>query len=183
MMTETKNKKELHLWNFIELSDFVTLGGLITALLSIQQAVSGNLVIAFILLAVCIPFDHLDGKVARWTGKTNRIFGEVIDSLSDTVSYLVAPAVVVYLAGFNHPAEMVLLACFVSVGILRLARFSCIKEFKHLTVGMPVTYNGLLVPLFFAAQQLFGFDQQIVFFIGMLCSTLAMGSTLGLPEL
>lgn len=78
--------------------------------------------LAIILAAV---FDALDGRVARMTG-TSSDFGVQLDSLSDLVSFGVAPAVLMYhwgLSEFGVPGLLVAFA-FAAAGALRLARFN-----------------------------------------------------------
>jgi CDP-diacylglycerol--serine O-phosphatidyltransferase len=175
--------KDYRLINFIELPDFVTMLGIVSGLLAIHQSSVGNFPFSFILLMFCVVFDHFDGKVARWLGKTNRPFGEALDSLGDTTSFLVAPALVGYYLGFSRAPELVLLGLFILTGILRLARFNSIKELENKTIGMPVTYNGLILPLLFFAQVLFGLDLHLSLAAGFIVSTLAMGSTIPLPNI
>ena len=70
-------------------------------------------------------FDLLDGRVARLT-KGGSKFGEEYDSLSDLVSFGIAPAMLMYLWSIESFGRMGWLACFVFIacGALRLARFN-----------------------------------------------------------
>jgi CDP-diacylglycerol--serine O-phosphatidyltransferase len=77
-------------------------------------------------------FDGLDGRVARWTN-TASAFGKEYDSLSDMVSFGVAPAIVTYQWGVARIAEygplwrrVGWLVCFfyAAAAALRLARFN-----------------------------------------------------------
>ena len=69
--------------------------------------------------------DGLDGRVARLTN-TQSEFGAQYDSLSDMVSFGVAPALVMYLWAFSSLGRLGLFAAFVHTagGALRLARFN-----------------------------------------------------------
>ena len=70
-------------------------------------------------------FDSVDGRVARLTG-TQSSFGEQFDSLSDLISFGMAPAMIYYfkfLAGSGRPG-MVVAFIFLLCGALRLARFN-----------------------------------------------------------
>ena len=179
-MTE---RKDYRLINFIELPDLVTMLGIVSGLLAIHQSSIGNFPFSFILLMFCVVCDHFDGKVAHWLGKTHRPFGEALDSLGDTVSFLLAPALVGYYLGFNRALELALLGLFLLTGILRLARFNSIKELEHKTIGMAVTYNGVIFPLFFLAAHFFSLDVHLTLGAGYLFSTLMMGSTIPLPNI
>jgi CDP-diacylglycerol---serine O-phosphatidyltransferase len=102
-----------------------------------------------ILIFVAMVFDVMDGKVARWTRTTSK-FGMEMDSLSDVVSFGVAPAVLVK-AMIDH--ELVLrgtfpmldryiwpmLATYVACAALRLARYNVEAQTGHRSFffGMP----------------------------------------------
>ena len=59
---------------------------------------------AGVAVFVAMIFDGLDGRVARWT-HTESAFGKEYDSLSDMVSFGVAPAIVTYQWGVARIAE------------------------------------------------------------------------------
>ena len=85
-------------------------------------------------------FDGLDGRVARMTN-TQSDFGVQYDSLSDMVSFGVAPAVVAYGWGVSDLGKLGLAAAFVyaSCAALRLARFNVQAEMadKKTFTGLP----------------------------------------------
>ncbi len=103
---------------------------------------------AAILVFVAMIFDGLDGRVARLT-KSESAFGEQYDSLSDLISFGVAPAVIIYLwslkglsesslgviADFAWFAAYIYLTC----AALRLARFNVQigSVDKRFFIGMP----------------------------------------------
>jgi CDP-diacylglycerol--serine O-phosphatidyltransferase len=71
-------------------------------------------------------FDMLDGRVARYAGATSR-FGVEYDSIADTVSFGVAPAVIAFNAGSLQElgwTGWVLAFTFTACAALRLARFN-----------------------------------------------------------
>lgn len=70
-------------------------------------------------------FDSVDGRVARLTG-TQSSFGEQFDSMSDVVSFGVAPAFIMYLHTLNQLGRIGIVASFIYLlcGALRLARFN-----------------------------------------------------------
>lgn len=93
----------------------------------------------FIFLAAI--FDMMDGRVARKTNSASK-FGVEYDSLSDLVSFGVAPALTIYLWLFQSLGRLGWVICFlyVACAALRLARFnvqSASVESKHFQ-GMPV---------------------------------------------
>ena len=88
-----------------------------------------------------ILFDGLDGKIARLTG-TSSSFGVNYDSLSDLVSFGVAPGFIVYkLANSVHnKAALAASVLYVICGALRLARFNVQvrAEESQAFVGLPI---------------------------------------------
>jgi CDP-diacylglycerol--serine O-phosphatidyltransferase len=108
---------------------------------SILSTLTGNYVYAAWAILFATIFDGLDGWVARLTNSTTK-FGIELDSLSDLVSFGVAPAVMMYkwaLAPFGRigwAAAFWFMAC----GALRLARYNVqmgSTESKSFT-GMPI---------------------------------------------
>jgi CDP-diacylglycerol---serine O-phosphatidyltransferase len=132
----------------IKLPDLFTFMNLLMGIGSMFLVFQGKFLYASIALILAVLFDIFDGKVAKWMN-AERDFGKNLDSLADTVSFGVAPAV------FGFALEKSLLAniaftLFILAGVLRLARYNIIeftgeKEFT----GMPITVNGLVVPLLF----------------------------------
>lgn len=78
-----------------------------------------------IAIFVAMIFDALDGRVARMTNATSE-FGAEYDSLSDMVSFGVAPAMLMYSWGLNELGKFGWVATFIYVAAaaLRLARFN-----------------------------------------------------------
>lgn len=96
-------------------------GGFYAIVASIQGRYEAA-AIAIILAAIC---DGLDGRIARITGTTSE-FGKEYDSLSDLVSFGVAPALLAYLWALKPFGRLGWLAAFMYTvcGALRLARFN-----------------------------------------------------------
>jgi CDP-diacylglycerol--serine O-phosphatidyltransferase len=93
-----------------------------------QIAIPGNRAAlpAWLILAAMI-FDYLDGKVARWIHATSD-FGVKIDSLTDFVTFGVAPMVVAYTTLLRYAplwAQCISCLLFLLAGAWRLARFNC----------------------------------------------------------
>ncbi len=96
------------------------------------------------LIIAAMVFDFLDGKVARWT-HTESHFGVKIDSLTDFVSFGVAPVVIAYatvlqstVIGLRLPA----VGLFLLAGAWRLARFNCETMPDHTATH----FTGLPIP-------------------------------------
>ncbi len=102
-----------------------TSGNLFCGIFSIISVLDEKYITAAISILVAMIFDTLDGKLARLTKTTSR-FGVEYDSLSDLVSFGVAPGLLAYawaLRGFGR-LGWVALFLFVVCGALRLARFN-----------------------------------------------------------
>jgi CDP-diacylglycerol--serine O-phosphatidyltransferase len=107
------------------------LGGRSTELVqSLNADVARQHAYAVIFVFAAMVFDVLDGRVARKAGLSSR-FGAELDSLSDIVSFGIAPAVlaktVVDLGGWSPPAARLMwgmLALYVAAAAVRLARYN-----------------------------------------------------------
>lgn len=87
------------------LPNLFTIVALFAGFYAIVQAMSGRFEHAAIAIFVAMVFDGLDGRVARLT-RTQSAFGAELDSLSDMVSFGVAPALVVYVWALKDFAAM-----------------------------------------------------------------------------
>lgn len=107
------------------LPNLFTTGALFAGFYAMTAAISGRYETAAIAIFVAMILDGLDGRVARMT-HTQSAFGAQYDSLSDMVSFGVAPALVVYLWAFANMGRFGLFAAFVHTAgaALRLARFN-----------------------------------------------------------
>jgi CDP-diacylglycerol---serine O-phosphatidyltransferase len=122
--------------------------------------------IAFILGA-CV-FDLLDGRLARLGGHESP-FGREFDSLADTVSFGIAPALLVYqivLRDFQRTGWLIAFF-FLLCGTLRLARFNCIaassgdkpeKDFQ----GFPIPAAAGLIASLTLLMLWFQEDQRVI---------------------
>jgi CDP-diacylglycerol--serine O-phosphatidyltransferase len=105
----------------------------------------------FLLLPLALIFDVLDGVVARWY-QDGSMLGADLDSLSDSISFGVAPAVLGYTFGLRGGWDVVILTYFVACGLSRLARYnvtsaslSDIEGKVRYFEGIPIPANVLLV--------------------------------------
>ena len=128
------------------LPNLLTTGALACGFYAIVSAINGNFSSAGAAVFAAMFFDGLDGRVARWT-KTESVFGKEYDSLSDMVSFGIAPALVTYQWGVERIAEYGrvwgrmgwLAAFFYAVcAALRLARFNVrTAQDKRYFEGLP----------------------------------------------
>ncbi|MDD2999481.1 MAG: CDP-diacylglycerol--serine O-phosphatidyltransferase, partial [Candidatus Riflebacteria bacterium] len=92
---------------------------------SVVMTSQGEFLLAGWLIMLANIFDILDGRLARLTSVESR-FGAELDSLSDLVSFGVAPAFLVYnrYLGQDIVYGLIITCIFVLCGALRLARFN-----------------------------------------------------------
>ncbi len=121
------------------LPNLFTTAGLFAGFYAIMQARVGNFEAACLAIFVAMVMDIVDGRLARLTN-TQTEFGSQYDSLSDMVSFGVAPAFLLYdfvlydLGRLGSLVTFVYIAC----AALRLARFNAVKvSDKRFFVGVP----------------------------------------------
>lgn len=107
------------------LPNLLTTGAMFGGFYAILAAMDGNFAAAAVAIFVAMVFDGLDGRVARMTN-TQSEFGVQYDSLSDMVSFGMAPAILAFSWMLNEVGKIGWAAAFVyaSCGALRLARFN-----------------------------------------------------------
>ncbi len=130
-MTSESNDTMRHKGIYL-LPNLFTTAALFSGFYAIVSSIHGHFEAAAIAVFVAMVLDSVDGRVARLT-HTESEFGAEYDSLSDMVSFGIAPALVMYewaLAGMANlgwvPAKLGWLAAFVYTAgtALRLARFN-----------------------------------------------------------
>lgn len=103
----------------------LTFANALAGFVSILCAIEGHFVTAAIFIGLAACFDLCDGRLARAWG-TSTAFGEQLDSLCDTISFCLAPVVLLY--SFFFPITklcIIALAAYLCAGLFRLARFNC----------------------------------------------------------
>ncbi|MCW8918623.1 MAG: CDP-diacylglycerol--serine O-phosphatidyltransferase [Gammaproteobacteria bacterium] len=119
-----ENKKTPHRGIYL-LPNLFTTAALFAGFYAIVAAMGGRFEAAAIAVFIAMVLDGLDGRVARLTN-TQSEFGAEYDSLSDMVSFGVAPALVMYEWALHSMGKLGWLAAFVytAAAALRLARFN-----------------------------------------------------------
>lgn len=121
-----------------------TLSNLFCGFLSIVFSASGDLKNAALLIIIGMMLDSMDGRLARLL-KVESSLGKELDSLSDIVSFGVAPAILVYYISFSQHGfvGLAVAGLFPLFGAYRLARFNVEKNNSnsHFT-GVPITAAG-----------------------------------------
>ncbi len=122
------------------LPHLLTTGNLAAGFYSITLSASGDLDRAALMIIVAGICDLLDGRLARMAGSTSK-FGAEYDSIADTVSFGVAPAMLAYSAGVLQElgwTGWVLAFTYTACAALRLARFNVQPErYKGRFYGLP----------------------------------------------
>ena len=136
----------MQILSLMKLADIFTVGNLCCGILSILLAFDGHYGLSASLLFLAVVFDVLDGKIAGLLHQKN-LFGKQIDSMSDLVSFGVAPALLYYSMSSPGTLGIAVSLFFVSCGMLRLARYNISEETGF--EGVPITVNGVLFPILF----------------------------------
>ncbi len=156
-MPEIKPRKtlfnpELRRRGIYLLPNLFTTAALFCGFFAIVQAMMGGFERAAVAIFVAMVLDGLDGRVARMT-RTQSAFGAEYDSLSDMVSFVVAPALVTYAWALKDMGRLGWIAAFIyCVGAaLRLARFNTTLEVidRRYFQGLPSPAAAALVTGFF----------------------------------
>jgi len=107
------------------LPNLFTTGALFSGFYAIVAAMNGLFETAAIAIFISMIFDGLDGRVARMTN-TQSEFGAQYDSLSDCISFGIAPALVAYAWSLSSLGKVGWMVAFVyaACAALRLARFN-----------------------------------------------------------
>ena len=133
------------------LPNMLTLIGVCIGLTSIRFALDGRFEFAIIAIIFAALIDGLDGRIARLIKGTSKV-GKELDSLTDMISFGVAPAFIMYFWKLNSLGRFGWLLClvFVICVALRLARFNINSNQEpswrdNFFEGVPSPAGGILV--------------------------------------
>ena len=144
------------------LPNALTLIGVCIGLSSIKFALDSKFELSVIAIIFAALFDALDGRVARLIKGTSKV-GKELDSLTDVISFGVAPAFIMYFWNLNNLGKFGWLLCLIYVVCvaLRLARFNINSNVEpswrdNFFEGVPSPAGGILVlmPLMFSLSGL-----------------------------
>jgi len=135
----------------IILPNMLTLIGVCIGLTSIRFALDGKFEFAIIAIIFAALIDGLDGRIARLIKGTSKV-GKELDSLTDMISFGVAPAFIMYFWKLNTLGRFGWLVCLIYVicVALRLARFNVNSSQDpswrdNFFEGVPSPAGGILV--------------------------------------
>ena len=147
--------------SLLKLKDYITLTGTtlgLVALICGSFGTRGAISLGFFLISITFGTDLIDGYIARKTGTVNDI-GRELDSLSDSLTFGIVPAVLCFQAfrtgTFYDYFLVVGCICFALGAILRLARFNISTSAGYTGVPTPVT--SLLILVYFFANYFYAF--------------------------
>ena len=145
------------------LPNILTLGGVCLGISSIKFSIDGNFGLAVTLILFASILDALDGRIARLIKGTSE-FGKELDSLTDFVSFGIAPVFILYFWELNNYGKLgwAISLIYSVCCVIRLARFNLTKidnseKWKNnFFEGIPSPAGGLLIlmPLIYELSNL-----------------------------
>lgn len=139
IVDNTIKKIKSHIANLVTICN-LTFGGA-----AIMAALNGAYSFSALFIFIAAFLDRYDGKIARKYHQESEL-GKQLDSMSDIISFGVAPAILLYETTLNQFGfiGMIVTILYISCGALRLARFN-ITESTGFFVGLPITVAGTVV--------------------------------------
>jgi len=141
--------KETGISAFISLPNLFTFINATLGLFAIYFIILDNLILSSRIVLLAIFFDSFDGFLAR---KKNIVaeFGKSFDSLSDIISFGVAPAFIFISSNNNSEVGILIGFTYVLCGLLRLSRFSILDTEEY--IGLPITLGAIFVILIYLSN-------------------------------
>ena len=157
-------KKERHSGIYL-LPNLLTTASLFAAFYSIVASLKAQYEVAVVAIFIGMVADGLDGRIARLTN-TQSAFGAEYDSLSDMVTFGVAPALLLYSWGLDQFGKLGWLVAFIFTAsvALRLARFNTQLETadKRYFQGLNSPSGAAFLASFIGLCQQHGWSSEIV---------------------
>ena len=134
------------------LPNILTLAGVCLGISSMKFSIDGNFALAVTLILLAAILDALDGRIARLIKGTSD-FGKELDSLTDFVSFGIAPVFILYFWELNNYGKLgwAITLIYSVCCVLRLARFNLTKISEteiwknNFFEGVPSPAGGLLI--------------------------------------
>ena len=182
----------------VSIADVITIVNAMVGFVAITYVIDRKWLEAAALVIAGVVLDGLDGLAARrWGSKHDR--GRYLDSFSDTISFCIAPALLVYGLFYDrtrgnawtdplNALAVVASTWLATFGILRLARFVQMDHAKESFLGFPTPANALLV---IALVELFGassdkapavFEANVVVLLATIAASVLMISNVPYPK-
>ncbi len=141
--------------SFIAISDIISLMNMCSGFISIIMSINHNFYLASIFMIFSLLFDSVDGWIARKTNRNDKYgFGKNIDSLSDVISFGVAPAIFLYSfslfnANYLEIPTLIVSLFIVICGVLRLTRYNIISDKVEGFIGFPIPGIAIIMAAFY----------------------------------
>ena len=141
--------------SFIAISDLISLMNMCSGFISIIMSINHNFYLASIFMIFSLLFDSVDGWIARKTDRNDEYgFGKNIDSLSDVISFGVAPAIFLYSFSLFNASYLEIPTLIVSLfivicGVLRLTRYNIISDKVEGFIGFPIPGIAIIMAAFY----------------------------------
>ena len=164
------------------LPNMFTLVGVCIGLSSIKFAFDEKFTLSIIAIIVAAIIDGLDGRIARLIQGTTKV-GKELDSLTDVISFGVAPAFIMYFWKLNELGRVGWLICLIYVVCvaLRLARFNVNSGQEpswrdNFFEGVPSPAGGVLVlmPLIYSLSDIQMLNINYDFFVPIIFITISI---------
>tara|TARA_B100000029_G_scaffold365175_1_gene358450 strand:+ start:454 stop:1251 length:798 start_codon:yes stop_codon:yes gene_type:complete len=170
-----ENKKEFKLISKKNpkylLPNALTIFGVCLGLSSIKFALDLNYALAVVAVGFAAILDTLDGRVARLLKGTTKV-GKELDSLTDVISFGVAPGFIMYFWSINELGKIgwMIVLIYIVCCALRLARFNLtvIEETKPWKINFfegvpsPAAAGLILLPLIFSLSDIIEFQNKAI---------------------
>ncbi|MGB4642278.1 MAG: archaetidylserine synthase [Methanothermobacter tenebrarum] len=142
--------------------------------LSIIMILEGGMRVACQLMLLAVIFDSVDGWIARRIKRRDEGFGRNVDSLSDIISFGLAPALFIYSTTtfryINIGVSLLIMTC----GILRLSRFNVVANVKKdAFIGLPIPVMAVVVSSLYLSGI---FNEHIILIISTIISFMMISS-------
>jgi CDP-diacylglycerol--serine O-phosphatidyltransferase len=145
-------QRHFSMFRDFQLADWFTLGNafcgtgaIFAAMRFLQDGQVSYLLWGMALIPLAFVFDALDGRIARMRQSASTL-GRELDSLSDVISFGVAPAALAYACGMQGGWDWIVLAYFVCCGVSRLARYNVTAEAMSADAGKVTYFEGTPIP-------------------------------------
>lgn len=136
-------------------ANMITIGNLSFGGASIMTTLNESYSYSVLFIFIAALLDRFDGMVARKLGQESEL-GKQLDSMSDIISFGVAPAILIYMVDLFEfgTAGMVITIIYIASGAFRLARFNIMDSNGYFT-GLPITAAGTILTLSYFGLSIF----------------------------
>ncbi|MBM7706613.1 CDP-diacylglycerol--serine O-phosphatidyltransferase [Chryseomicrobium aureum] len=147
---------------------------------AILVTMNDHFALAVLFIFIAGLLDRFDGMTARKLGIESEL-GKQLDSMSDVISFGIAPALLIYAYATNElgTLAMVVTVIYIASGAFRLARFN-ISESNGFFTGLPITAAGVVLTLSYFAVP---YVSPVVYLFFMIILSFMMISTLSLRKI